>query len=94
MPHQLLSEIISIDFIENIDLKYKGVFEYMPKKYSVNWINQEEKFKETLSSTEAIKDLYFPNDSHWGYYDYHLCREITLTQILDLDMKQFLHELH
>lgn len=66
----------------------------MPKKYCVNWISLKEKFKETLSSKEAIKDFYLPNDTHWGYDGYRLCGKITLTQILDLDMKQFSNELH
>ena len=71
---------IYADFIEGINPGYMSSLEYMPKKYSVNWINLEEKFKETLSSTEA-KDLYLPNDIHWGYEGYKLAFHSTVNSI-------------
>jgi hypothetical protein len=74
------------DFIKDINPDYKSSLSFMPKRHDINWINLEEKFKERLSSKEAIKDLYLPNDTHWGYEGYKLAFHSTFNSIVCFSM--------
>ena len=72
-------------FIKGLPEKYRGAIECMPKNHYVNWINLEEKFKANLLSQNPIKDLYLPNDTHWGYEGYKLVGNFISDKLSDSD---------